>query len=113
MDHVFTRLGIDPNTVNYDVHIVSSKQMHELNKQHRNRDKSTDVLSFPLLHIEQGQKPTRENFPLDYNHETGRIELGDIVINENEPNREELIEHGLLHLLGYHHDDHTDEEDEE
>jgi len=62
-------------------------------------------LSFPLLDIRAGQTPTRENFPLEYNHETGRVELGDIVVNENEKNREFLIEHGLMHLLGYHHEE--------
>ena len=96
-------LNIDPNTVNYSVHIVSPDQIRKLNKIHRGRDTITDVLSFPMLHIIAGQLPTRENFPLDFNPETNKIELGDIVINETEPDKEFLIEHGLLHLLGYHH----------
>ena len=110
-DIVLENLGIDPSSVNFNVSIVTADEIRELNKTHRGKDKATDVLSFPLLHIQAGQIPSRENFPLEYNHETGKIELGDIVVNENEPNREFLIEHGLLHLLGHHHDD--DKEDEQ
>ena len=108
-DELLKGLRIDPSSVNFSVSIVSSDEIHELNREYRGKDKSTDVLSFPLLHIKQGQMPTRENFPLDYNLETGKIELGDIVVNENEENIPELINHGLLHLLGYHHQDHLDD----
>ena len=98
-------LGIDADTVNFGVHIVSSKEIHELNLKHRGKDKPTDVLSFPTLNIAAGQIPTRDAFPLDYNPETGRIELGDIVVNEDEKNRDFLIQHGLMHLLGHHHEE--------
>ena len=102
---IWARLNIDPDTVNYTVHIVAPDEIRELNRIHRGRDKVTDVLSFPMLHITEGQAPTRENFPLDFNPETNKIELGDIVINEQETNKEFLIEHALLHLLGYHHEE--------
>ena len=104
------KLGINPNTVNFTVSILSANEIRELNRDFLGKDYATDVLSFPLLDIRQGQIPNRENFPLDYNPESGKIELGDIVVNESEPNHESLIEHGLMHLLGYHHDD--DKEDE-
>ena len=104
-EHVLKNLGIDPSAVNFNVHIVSSEEIRELNKIHRGKNKATDVLSFPLLNIKPGQAITRENFPIDYNLESGKIELGDIVINENEDNRDFLIEHGLLHLLGIHHEE--------
>ena len=97
-------LGIDPNSVNFTVSVISPNEIRELNKQYRGKDTVTDVLSFPCLDIKAGQIPTRENFPIDYNQETGKVELGDIVINENEENQETLIEHGLLHLLGHHHE---------
>jgi probable rRNA maturation factor len=111
-DKVLESLGIDPDSVNFTVSFVTDEQMRELNKTWRNKDKSTDVLSFPMLDIVQGQKPTRELFPLEYNPKTRKVELGDIVINENEENKEFLIEHGLMHLLGYHHDDHEEEDEE-
>ncbi|MDR0462115.1 MAG: rRNA maturation RNase YbeY [Christensenellaceae bacterium] len=94
---------------NFTVHIVTPDRIRELNKAHRGKDKATDVLSFPLLDIKAGQAPTRENFPLDFNPETGEIELGDIVINQDEKEKEFLIQHGLQHLLGYHHDDHEED----
>ena len=103
------KLGIDQNTVNFVVHYVGADEIRELNKIHRGKDAVTDVLSFPLLHIRAGQLPTRENFPLDFNFETNKIELGDIVINESEPNKKPLIAHGLLHLLGYDHQTDRDE----
>jgi len=106
---VFQTLGIEENSVHFDVHIVSSEQIRELNREHRNKDKATDVLSFPMLNLKEGQKPNAKDFPLDINPETGKIELGDIVINIEEENKEELAAHGLLHLLGYHHDDHEEE----
>ena len=70
------------------------------------KDKPTDVLSFPTLDIVNGKpEPTRENFPHDYNPESGHVQIGDIVVNENERNRGKLIEHGLKHLLGFHHNE--------
>ncbi len=78
----------------------------ELNKQYRNIDKSTDVLSFPL----------GENGEYDINHDTGAKILGDIVISIDhaEAQAEEyghtlqreigfLTVHSMLHLLGYDH----------
>ena len=102
-------LGIDPNTVNFSVNVISPDEIRELNLRYRGKDKPTDVLSFPFLNIKAGQIPNRENFPLDVNPETGKIELGDIVINETEENKDFLIKHGLMHLLGYHHDDGEEE----
>jgi probable rRNA maturation factor len=105
---VFSRLGIDPATVNFSVNIISADEMRELNRVHRGKDKTTDVLSFPFLELAPGEVPTHVKYPFDVNPETGKIELGDIVINEDEAEKEALAEHGLLHLLGFHHDDHQD-----
>ena len=87
---------------------VDDEAIRKLNKEHRNLDKSTDVLSFPL----------GENGEYDINHDTGAKMLGDIVISmqhavaqANEyghPLQREiafLTVHSLLHLLGYDHED--------
>lgn len=78
--------------------IVDAKSMHALNLEHRNVDKTTDVLSFPI-----------DDFP--------HAPLGSIVINyelafqkaaELGHKKEEeialLFIHGFLHLLGFDHE---------
>lgn len=88
------------------VTFVDDERIHELNKQFRNVDSSTDVLSFPL----------GENGVYDINPETGAKLLGDIVISlehavaqaqayEHTLQREVafLTVHSMLHLLGYDH----------
>lgn len=88
------------------VTFVDDERIHELNKQHRDVDKSTDVLSFPL----------GENGVYDKNLETGACLLGDIVISVETAVRQAdtyghtlqreigfLTVHSMLHLLGYDH----------
>ena len=89
------------------VSFVDDETIHKLNVEHRNVDRSTDVLSFPL----------GENGKYDLNRETGAFLLGDIVISlETACRQAELYEHSLerevgfltvhsmLHLLGYDHE---------
>ncbi|HWY79041.1 MAG TPA: rRNA maturation RNase YbeY [Candidatus Sulfotelmatobacter sp.] len=85
--------------------IVGDRKMRALNKKYRNLDKTTNILSFPLAEGEQTKLPT------------DIARLGDIVISypmvikesaEQEmlvdDRVEELIQHGMLHLLGLHHE---------
>ena len=89
------------------VTFVDDEKIHELNKQYRNMDKSTDVLSFPM----------GENGEYDVNLDTGAKVLGDIIISiEHAYAQAEkyghtlqreigfLTVHSLLHLLGYDHE---------
>lgn len=89
------------------VTFVDDEKIHELNKQYRNMDKSTDVLSFPM----------GENGEYDINLDTGAKVLGDIIISiEHAYAQAEkyghtlqreigfLTVHSLLHLLGYDHE---------
>lgn len=88
------------------VTFVNDEQIHRLNKEFRNIDRSTDVLSFPL----------GENGEYDINNDTGAKLLGDIVISiphaidqaeryGHTLQREIgfLTVHSMLHLLGYDH----------
>lgn len=82
--------------------LTDDATIHELNREHRQKDKPTDVLAFPL--DEKGEDPARPW-------------LGDVVISidtalrqANSRRRELIAEvrfllaHGLLHLIGYDHD---------
>lgn len=88
------------------VTFVDDEKIRELNKEHRNIDSSTDVLSFPL----------GENGEYDRNLDTGACLLGDIVISVETAVRQAktyghtlqreigfLTVHSMLHLLGYDH----------
>lgn len=88
------------------VTFVDDEKIRELNREHRNIDSSTDVLSFPL----------GENGEYDRNLDTGACLLGDIVISVETAVRQAeiyghtlqreigfLTVHSMLHLLGYDH----------
>ena len=90
-----------------DVTLVNDEEIKEMNKQFRNIDSSTDVLSFPL----------GENGNFDRNPENGAYMLGDIVISvDHALAQANLYGHGverevafftvhsMLHLLGYDHE---------
>lgn len=89
------------------VKFVSDDEIHELNREYRNIDRSTDVLSFPL----------GENGVYDINNDTGAKMLGDIVISIDHAVMQAeqyghtlareigfLTVHSMLHLLGYDHE---------
>ena len=89
------------------VRFVDDEIIHELNREYRHVDRSTDVLSFPL----------GENGEYDINHDTGAKVLGDIVISMQHAVMQAdlyghslqreiafLTVHSMLHLLGYDHE---------
>ena len=89
------------------VSFVDNKEIRQLNKLYRNKDKSTDVLSFPL----------GENDVYDVNNETGAYLLGDVIISIETAIKQAqmynhtlerevgfLTVHSMLHLLGYDHE---------
>lgn len=95
--------------------------IHELNRQYRNVDKSTDVLSFPILDIIKGQINQDSG---DIDKDKDLILLGDIVISLETVKRQAeeyghsfnrelafLTTHGMFHLLGYDHMNETDEKE--
>ena len=95
-----------------DITIVTDEEIHVLNRDYRNVDRATDVLSFAL--DEDGGEPELVGGPEVHL-------LGDIIISAETAMRQAeefghglereivyLAVHGLLHLLGY---DHMQEED--
>ena len=93
----------------FNIIIVDNEKIHEINKEYRNIDRETDVISFAL---EDNEDIIYDDFRL----------LGDIYISidrvisqAKDYGHSELREicflatHGILHLLGY---DHMEPEDE-
>jgi probable rRNA maturation factor len=70
--------------------LVDEERIRELNREHRGRDRPTDVLSFPLDGADEVAGPR---------------ELGDVVIcPEHTEDLTEAAVHGVLHLCGYDHE---------
>lgn len=96
------------------ISIVTNEEIQKLNKEFRNIDKATDVLSFPQLTFEEEEIA-------DVN-ENDEIILGDIIISIEKAKEQAeeyghslerevafLTVHSMLHLMGY---DHMEQEEE-
>ena len=106
---LFEQEGVDGERAEISLTLVSLEEIRELNRDYRDVDRETDVLSFP-------QFECVEDMP-----EFGELCLGDVVIclDKVEEQAKEfghsfereliyLFVHSLLHLLGY---DHMEEEE--
>jgi probable rRNA maturation factor len=96
-------------TAEVSVRLTSDEDVQTLNREYRQKDKPTNVLSFPMVQVDM----------LDglANSDDGEVLLGDIVLAHGvcaaeaadknvtvEDHATHLIVHGLLHLLGYDHE---------
>jgi len=99
--------GIDHAEI--DISIVGSRKIKQLNESELKHKGATDVLSFP-----QHEKDKLDDFPLPAGMPP---HLGDVVLSFPEAVKtakkygkrvdQQLcfyLEHGMMHLLGYHHD---------
>ena len=99
-------LKMENKTLNYEISLsfVDDNEIRILNKEYRNKDKHTDVLSFPI---------SSDEILID---STINILLGDIVISTETALRQSkeynhsfereiiyLVVHSMFHLLGYDH----------
>ena len=98
-----------PATVEISVRLTSDVEVHALNRQYRQKDKPTNVLSFPMVQPDLIDTVSQ-------NSDDGELLLGDIVLAHGVCEREaaekgvsvqehatHLLVHGTLHLLGYDH----------
>jgi probable rRNA maturation factor len=98
-----------PAMIEVAVRLTSDEEVHQLNAQYRQKDKPTNVLSFPMIQPDLLDTVTQ-------NSDDGEVILGDIVLAHGVCAREaeergittadhamHLIVHGTLHLLGYDH----------
>lgn len=95
--------------VEVGIRLTDDAEVHGLNRQYRGKDKPTNVLSFPLVPPDQIDALA--------NTDDGEVLLGDIVLAAETCAAEamakdwpvpayaqHLIVHGLLHLLGFDHE---------
>jgi len=93
--------------------ITNNRQIRKINKEFRDIDKSTDVLSFPMQTLIPGMFKHEPNM---IDPETGLLPLGEIVLSAERVNKQAikfmhsseretayLTIHSVLHLLGYDH----------
>ena len=85
--------------------LSGNKEIKLLNKKFRDKNKTTDILSFPFQKKKEFKKELRKK---------KEIYLGDIIINLNKIKQKDSLKnfqkdfdklwiHGLVHLLGYDH----------
>lgn len=114
-----------PYECEVSITITDDEAIHELNREYRDVDRSTDVLSFPMVDYETpaDYDDIEETQPDCFHPETGELMLGDIVLSVDHilAQAEEyghsilreyafLIAHSMLHLIGYDHVDVPEEE---
>ena len=106
-----------PTEVN--IILLTNEEIRKINLEHRNIDKPTDVLSFPMLEMIDGKLMISE---LDFNKDQEELVLGDIIISTEKVIEQArqynhsiereiafLVTHGMFHLLGYDHQDENSE----
>ena len=95
------------NTITFDIVLCNNNEIHRINKEYRNIDRPTDVITFAIF----ADSKEDEKFVFD-----GEINLGEIIISldtikkqakQNNVTFEDEINliaaHGILHLLGFDH----------
>ncbi len=99
------------------VTLTDNEGIHSINKEFREIDRPTDVLSFPMVEYEKaGEFDFLEECDDCFNPETGELMLGDIIISLDKVEEQAaqfghsvtreyafLIAHSMLHLMGYDH----------
>lgn len=104
-----------PFTLSISIRLSDDGEVHELNRQWRDKDKPTNVLSFPMLETDELEALA--------NTDDGEVLLGDMILgygvcaSEAEEkgiplarHASHLIVHGTLHLLGLDHIDDAEAE---
>ena len=89
--------------ITFTILLTNSTNMKKLNKKFRNKNKPTNILSFPFFTLKSLKLIKQKNFYV------GDIAVSFEIINSHSKNNNFISEfdklwvHGLLHLLGYSH----------
>ncbi len=107
-----------PYEVCVNVLVTDNEGIKEFNRQYRDIDKETDVLSFPNMDFDKpGVFDIAEEREADYfDPESGELVLGDIILSVDRIKEQAesyghsqkrefafLVAHSMLHLCGYDH----------
>ena len=106
-----------PYEAEVNLFLVSLDEIHEINREHRQIDRPTDVLSFPMIQYENpGDFSKVEEDGDNFNPDTGEALLGDFILCVEKVKEQAesyghsqkrefafLILHSMLHLFGYDH----------
>ena len=117
IEQCFKEEKLEKTNLYISVILTNPENIKKINKEYRNIDKETDVLSFPMFEKEEIEeiKASKENIVEDV--------LGDIVISIEQVKKQAqeyghsferefayMLVHGFYHLMGY---DHIEEEDKQ
>ena len=107
-----------PYEVQVYVLLTDNEEIHQINREHRQIDRPTDVLSFPMAEYPAPAdfSDIEERDPDAFHPETGELILGDIIISMDKVKEQAkayghsntrelafLVAHSMLHLMGYDH----------
>ena len=124
MDYIDKAIKDTDAEISVDIRLVGSDAIRKLNAQYREKDKVTDVLSFPILDMTDG-KLQNKLMPYDFSYDEDKklLPIGDVVICPERARKQAeeyghsmdremvfLAVHSLLHLLGFDHENGRDEE---
>ena len=109
LNECFKNEGLTKLKLYISITLTVPEEIQKINKQYRNIDKPTDVLSFPMFQKEELEELIQSDYPVE-------DVLGDIIISI--PKVEEqaveyghsferelayMVVHGFYHLMGYDH----------
>ena len=115
-----------PYEAEVSVLLTDDPSIREINRENRSIDRSTDVLSFPMITYDlPGDFSRVEEDPDNFSPETGELLLGDIVISLDKVREQAvryghsekrelafLVSHSMFHLMGYDHPEHGSSKEE-
>ena len=117
-----------PYEAEVSVILTDNAAIQELNREYRQVDAPTDVLSFPMLSFERESDFSHVEDCVEdcFNPETGELVLGDMILSVEKVmeqaekyghSRERelafLVTHSMLHLCGYDHMEEAEREEME
>lgn len=116
LEQCFKQEKLENSKLYVSITLTNPENIHKINKEYRNVDRETDVLSFPMFEKREIEQKIENN---EFKHEDV---LGDIVISIEKVKGQAIeyghsferefaymLVHGFYHLMGY---DHIEEKDQ-